>query len=474
MRTRGCPACVLSAVFVILVSNPTIASESIRLAAPVYPGAVPAVPAEGFQANPALILSFAGGKTLDCNGIKVARDMAGREIAPEQAGPVRDYAGPWCFLTKDPIDKVKAFYEKSIGKLQAVQGENGIHGYEAFTERAWFPGEGEAIREGYSRIGVSMHALGPPPVEGQTPAAPAMGDEQWAGQEAYAFYVQTRFFGAFLDGVDYLGDPSKRPTSDLDALYQQRKYLESAFFQHKAPDFKTADVLLTKQYESLRAERQKEAIMANISALQHQSATAPTAGPTAEEDAQFNRVMQDDPALRRQYMELTQQGMALMQQGKEDEANAVFDQIDELEASHPELAAMSAQQNARSAQAAARSAAGEDDIMKQRNARMDQAVWGTGLEMLDALDKAAYYTLIVIDTGYDGTEKDYSTDRNIIDAETAGTIPHQSVDAYRIAYPEAGPDVTAGGGGQEAAPGEKEKESVKDKAKKGLSKLLGH
>ena len=473
MKTRLCLACVASAALVTFVSYPSIARESRKLAAPIYPGAVAGVSADGVNVDPVFVLTFDGGKALDCGASTVARDIAGKEISPEQAGSPSDYTGPWCFLTRDPIDKVKAFYEKAIGKLQPVQGDNGLHGYEAFTERAWF--EGGESAPGYGHVGVSMHALGPPRVKGQQPPDPAMGDEQWEGQADYKFYAESRFFAGFIDAVAFFGEPDKRPISELDALYKKKSYLESAYFQRRGPDHEAVDAALGKKYDDLRVQRQQAAQMGTMQAYMQQAQSAPTTGPTAEEDARVNKAMANDPALQQRYVELTQKVQTLMMQGKMDEADAVMDEIDAMEAANPELAAVNAQQEARSAAISKQNQAKEDAIGAQGSNQLDQAVWGTNLEMLDAVDKEAYYTLIVIDNGYDESQKDFSRDRGVIDAETAGTIPHDRVDAWDVKYDAAGPATTASGGdAEEAAPEQKEKESVKDKAKKGLSKLFGH
>jgi len=315
----------------------------------------------------------------------------------------------------------------------------------------------------------SVHALPAPPVKGQQPAPAAMGDETWAGQADYGFYAQTRFFGGFMDAVDFFGDPSKRPPSDLDALYKQRNKLESAFFQHKGPQLEAVDATLRHQYDGLRAQRQQAAYTGTVSAYTQYGAQASQrpVGPTAEEDAQFNSVMANDPELQQRYVALTQQAMTLMQQGKDEEADEIFAQIDELEQQHPELAAQSQQQQARVAAAQAEDKAAEDAIRASGENQLDQAIWGTGLEMLGALDKEAYYTLIVIDSGFSESAKDYSKDRAIIEAETTGTIPHSRLGVFGVEYSGVGPAVVSGG----EQPAEEEKENVSSKLKKGFGKL---
>jgi len=442
----------IAAALIVVVSTAVAAGESRRLAAPVYSNAVPGVPADGAQVDPQLVLTFDGGKTLDC-----------------RATTVTGYApGSWCFLTRDPIDKVKAFYEKAAGTLHRVQNSDGVVSYQAFVERAWFPGNGESP-PGFAYSGVSMHALPAPPVKGQQPAPAAMGDATWAGQEDYGFYAQTRFFNAFMDAVDMFGDPSKRPISDLDKLYAQRNTIESAIFQRKGPAHEAVDVTLYNHYGELRGQRQQAAYSGTLSAYTQYGAQASqrSVGPTAGEDAQFNAVMEADPALQQRYVALTQQAMTLMQQGKDEEADAIFEEIDELEAAHPELAAMNGQQQARVAKAQAEDKAAEDAIRASGDNQLDQAIWGTGLEMLGALEKEAYYTLIVIDSGLTESAKDYSKDRTIIEAETKGMIPHTDLGVFGVKYADGGSSTV--NTGEQAEP--EQKEGLTSKFKKGFGKL---
>ena len=63
--------------------------------------------------------------------------------------------------------------------------------------------------------------------------------------------------------------------------------------------------------------------------------------------------------------------------------------------------------------------------MANYHSGMDKAIWGTWEDYIKAAEKEAYYTLIVIDRAFSGTEKDYSRDRALIAKETAGWSPHQ-------------------------------------------------
>lgn len=441
------------AALLLVVSIPSSAAESFRLAAPVYPNAVPGVPADGLPVDASVVLTYAGGRTIDCE-------------ANTRTG---DLVGPWCFLTRDPIDKVKAFYDKAVGTMYPVQNDAGAYGYQAFAERAWFPADGESMEAGYYYSGVSVHALPAPPVKGRKPAPAAMGDGSWSGQADFGFYAETRFFGVFLDAVDMFGAQDMRPVSDLDKLYAQRNRLESAFFQRKGPDHVPVSATLRHHYEQLRAEREDAARSATLSAAMQYNAQASqrAVGPTEDEDAQFNAVMGANPAQQQQYVALTQRAMMLMQQGKDEEADEIFAQIDELEQQHPELAGQAQQQQARVASAHAADIAAEQAIRASGDSQRDQAIWGTGLEMLDALDKEAYYTLIVIDMGLVESAKDYSRDHKVIEAATQGAIPHTRLDVFGIEYQGTGPSPDG-----TAIPSEPEKkESAGSKLKKGLRSL---
>ena len=452
MRSHRYLAGGIAAVLIFVASTAVAAGESRRLAAPVYPNAVPGVPADGAQVDSQLVLTFDGGKTLNCNATTVSGYLT----------------GPWCFLTRDPIDKVKAFYEKSAGTMQRVQSDRGAYGYQTFVERAWFPGNEESP-SGYDYTAVSVHALPAPPIKGQQPALAVMGDETWPGQEDYGFYAGTRFFRIFMDAVDIFDDPSKRPISDLDKLYTQRNKIESAIFQRKGPTHEAFDMTLENRYEELRSQRQQAAHSGTMTAyMQHgMQASQTPVGPTADEEARFNAVMEADPALQQRYVALTQQVMTLVQQGKDEEADAVLEEIDELEAAHPELAEMNSQQQARVAKAQAEDKAAEDAIRASGDNALDQAIWGTGLEMLGAVEKDAYYTLIVIDDGLPEDAKDYSKDRAIIEAATKGAIPHTDLGVFGIRYAEG--TWPAADTGEQPEPDKEE--SVGSKLKKGFGRL---
>lgn len=433
-----------------------LAADESDLVAPVYPGAVPAVLAEGVQAPPERIGTFGGIRALNCRA-----DRGG------------DFVGTWCFLSRDPIDKVKAFYDQAVAPMRPIQGENGERGFIVFVERAWYPGDG-GYPPAFGYSSVSMHALAPPrPC--CTPTNPSPGGNGFPGQEAYQFYAESRHFGGFLDGVDWFGDPTKRRREELDAVYRERSHLEPALFQVRGPEFETVGATLRRQYAALRSERQAAAQIAPISALTQRSQTRTAdAGPTAEEDAEFNRVMQQNPGLANEYVTLTQQVGSLMAQGKFDEADALLERIDELEQSNPELASLANQQQARSASISAAAQGQEDDIMAAMGRQMDEAIWGTATQYLDAIEPEAYYTLIVIDNALTGYERDYSRDRAVVEPETAGRVEQADLGFWGIRYRDptpAGVDVPASSRQPAAEPEPAEPEE--GRVRRGLRGLRG-
>lgn len=460
--------------------NAVYAADTDSLVAPVYTGAVPAVVADGANADAFYVRTFGGVKALDCSARTTSRDIAGKEISAKQAEAAGEFAGPWCFLSRDPIEKVKAFYDKAIAPMHPIQGEHGERGFILFTERAWYRGGGEDVA-GPRYSNVSIHALAPPRVLGSA-KSPELPQDGFEGQEAYKFYAQSQHFGMFVHGVDWFGDPSKRKPAELDALYKQYGHLESALFQRKAPTFETADVLLRTHYGQLSEQRQKAAAMIQVTGLRQQSANAGNndAGPTAAEDVQFNSVMQRNPQLAQRYMALTQQAMRLVAQGKDDEADAILDQIDALERSNPELAALNAQQEGRQTAIGTAQKSQEDALQTAGAKQTDEAIWGTALEYLKAIDNEDYYTLIVIDDALRGYEKDYSKDRASMDKETAGWVEPAALTGWNISYaqPSGTASSAAGSTRGAAAPApateqnERTDETPKEKVKKGLQGAL--
>lgn len=433
-------------------------ADSPKLVVPIYKGAVPGILADGVKANASYVGNFSGMKALDCTG----RIGSG---AAQQAG---EGAGPWCFLTRDPIDKVKAYYEKVIGPMHAINGEwqgrpgESVKAYAGYAERALIKSEFEA--EGFAYRGLSLHALPQPPVLGKETKNT---DDTWQGQEAFKFYSSSRHFGGFLDAVDWFGDPSKRKPDELHAVYKKHNRLESAFFQRKGTKLEAVDETLRVKRDAKRAQGQNKAMGAMPGQMSPaQMGQMPSAMPANQhgtpEDKEINAFMKKNPKVANRYVELTKKLNTLMQQGKFEEADAVDEELQQLINRHPELAALEGRADERSAAASAAGQARENQMMSNYGKQMDQAIWGNALDYINAVEKEAYYTLIVIDNGFKGNEKNYTRDHAVIAKETNGWVLHTNV--WDITYKQ-------GQGAQKTESAPEKKDAVGDTVKEGLKSL---
>jgi len=476
--------CIPVSVAALLTAAITAwATDNPKLAAPLYQGAVPAISADGIQVNPAFVGTFGGMKALDCRATTEARDFGGQVITPK-AGET--YTGPWCFLSKDPIDKVKAYYDKTIAPMHAVAGNYGrppepVKGYVVFTERAWFPGGGEAAAPGYGYTGVSLHALPSPP---NLPANKAKNsDDSWEGQETYQFYAGSRHFNGFIDAVDWFGDPSKRKPAELNAYYEKHKRIESALYQRKGPKQEAVDESLRAKYGEKSKQTAQNAIgmmpgqgqmdqmeqMMKMMQAGQMPAGMPMDPQAERDDAAFEAYMQKHPKVAARYAELSSEMNTLVQQGKFDEADAVDEELQKLIDDNPELAAIERGADERSAAASAAAQARENQAVANYQGGMDQASWATWQEYITAAEKEAYYTLIVIDRAFTGKEEQYSRDRKQIESESAGEPPHSEL-GFHYDYQQSGTAAapTAPAATQSA---KDTKPDVKDTFKKGLKSL---
>ncbi len=333
---------------------------------------------------------------------------------------------------------------------------------------------------GFGYNGVSLHALPAPPDRGKVKEVKTT-DDTWAGQEVYKFYAGTRHFGGLIEAVDWFGDPSKRKPAELDPIYKKYKHLESALYQRKGPKSEPVDETLSAKFSALQQQGLEKARSGMVPSTEQiaqmqQNAQRPQPMNLQEspEDAKFNAFMKHNPKVARRYTELTQQMITLGMQGKFDEADAVDGELQKLIESYPELAEMERQEDERSAAISATDQAQEDRAMADRQKQEDQAVWGTWLEYLEAVSKDDYYTLIVIDNGFRGDEKDYSRDHALLEKATAGWVSHPNI--WEFSYPQkqeaqaATPATTQSK--QQAKPEpENTKEKVGDAVKKGFDAL---
>ena len=481
----------------LMFSYSTVCSaDTPKLAAPVYKGAVPAMPADGIKVDTYYVGNFGNMKTLDCQATMESRDIAGKKISVKEAEKAGDSAGPWCFLSRDPIDKVKPFYDKAIGPMRAIQGtmqQNSsvkVPGYQVFAERAWFPG-GDESGPGYGYSAVSLHALPPP---GEPGKEAKNTDDSWEGQEAYKFFAGTRF-ACFMDAVDWFGEPGKHKQSELKAYYEKHKQVESALFQRKGPKLESVDETVGTKYLEKRKQDEQKAMsmvpgqgqgqmsqaqmmqMAQMAQMGQMPPPQPANTQGTPEDAEFNAFMKKNPKVANRYVELSKKLNTAMQQGNFDEADAVDEEMQKLVDDNPELAAIENRAEERSAKISAADQIKENQAMANSQKTMDQAVWGNCQEYIGAIEKEAYYTLIVIDNGLQGYKKDYTRDQAVIakEVEAQGWVSHQQVWGFSYAanqVPQTSKPTTPESK-TEAQPKEKSdtKDQVEDAVKKGFKSL---
>ena len=484
------------AIVILLFAGSTAwSADSPKLAAPIYKGAVPAVAADGLKVEPAYIGNFGGMKALDCQATTESRDIGGRVISTKEAQQTGNFLlGPWCFLSRDPIDKVKAYYDKAVGPMHAIQGtwertRETVRGYEVMAERAWFQGGDEAPGYGYSAV--SLHALPPP---GEPGKEAKNTDDSWEGQEAYKFYAGTRF-SCFIDAVDWFGEPGKHKQSELKAYYEKHKQVESALFQRKGPKLESVDETVGTKYLEKRKQDEQKAMsmvpgqgqgqmsqaqmmqMAQMAQMGQMPPPQPANTQGTPEDAEFNAFMKKNPKVANRYVELSKKLNTAMQQGNFDEADAVDEEMQKLVDDNPELAAIENRAEERSAKISAAGQMKENQAMANSQKTMDQAVWGNCQEYIGAIEKEAYYTLIVIDNGLQGYKKDYTRDQAVIakEAEAQGWVSHQQVWGFSYAanqVPQTSKPTTPESK-TEAQPKEKSdtKDQVEDAVKKGFKSL---
>ena len=484
------PVSVLTAALLFAYGT-AWSSDSPKLAAPIYKGAVPAIPANGIKVDTVYVGNFGGMKALDCKATIESRDIAGHVISAKEAQKSGDFLlGPWCFLSRDPIDKVKAFYDKAVGPMHAIQGtwertRVPVQGYEVKAERAWFPG-GDESGPGYGYSAVSLHALPPP---GEPGKEAKNTNDSWEGQEAYKFFAGTRF-GCFIDAVDWFGEPGKHKQSELKAYYEKHKQVESALFQRKGPKLESVDETVGARYLEKRKQGEQKAStmmpgqqmsqeqMAEMMQMAQMGQTPSPSSANAQgtqDDAEFNAFMKKNPKVANRYVELTKQLNTYMQQGKFDEADAVDEEMQKLIDENPELAAIEKRAEERNAKISSANQAKENQAMANYQKGMDHAVWDTCKEYIEATEKEAYYTLIVIDGALKGYQKDYSHDQTVIAKNDGGWVSHQQVWGFSYAADQSTSSAKPTTSEPQPTPESKAKpgtkEQVEDAVKKGFNSL---
>jgi hypothetical protein len=343
-----------------LLTMGPVAQGAGKLVAPVYPGAVPAVTGKA-----------PGGKPDSCEGR--------------------------CYLTKDPIEKVKAFYEKAVGPLKQAPQPYGQRSYGVMLEYALRSEEGAE----WSALGI--HALGPPL---NIPSDP----KKWQ-----QFYTRAGGpVGPLVHMVawtrDMEGYLNPYKPKDVDALARKYWHIQSKFYVMDAATGKRRDSVLSDQLRNRIGQLQGQALMGNIATQQSISASmgkegAKISAEDLQDDPEFNRIMNRKPALSKKYVALTQKTQQQMMTGKYDEAEKTMDEADKLLRSDPDVAKLMQRYDARdkrreavSANAKAQGSAAEAETYKKSS----RQIWDATVKTLEQMVKEGYSTYIVIDYALGG------------------------------------------------------------------------
>lgn len=459
--------CAVALVFPVLalalgVTAPAPAQAAKRVA-PVYPGAVPAV-----------VGKRADGAADPCEGR--------------------------CFLTKDPIGKVKAFYEKKLGALKATPQPYGQQSYGVMLEYA------NRSEAGAEWSDVEMFSLAPPPSAPKNAAQRQMAFQKGAlGWDAVSGPIHTLVYA-----TDWNNEPNPMTPykpADLAKLYEKYKHLQSYFYVRNAVTDATRADELGHQFDTSLDQVMKDSMMGNVSTQMAISQAANREGDKiaaedVQDDPEFDRIMKRKPALARKYSALGQKAQQQAMAGQQEEAMRTLDKADKLLRTDPEMAALMRRYDERekrrdavSAKARAQSQAaqsqGFDALAKNR--------WALAVKTLDAMAKEGYRTYFVVDFALEGkgVERDRAKlARKYTEPSNAPRELDLQARAYELAAKEVGvrlsgmtPEQVAAarGGASSAVAGaaakkpaqqkataqkkQEEENSVQEAAKKGL-KLL--
>lgn len=353
---RRCGRILLTTLTVVLYTGGIALAGAPALVAPIYSGAVPAV--QGHTPNDY-------GKPATIGKIS--------------ALPCGEHT--WCFLSKDPIGEVKAFYDKTLSPMRTLPAQAGERSYEVIAQEM-------TLGEMRDFAGVSVHALPPPP---------KITGEGMARGEAYK---NTRHFGDLAAGVAWMPGmmTATHTPHELDVLYAKHRHLESAFFVHDADHHgRSEDDLLHDKYQELGVA-QRSAAMQSMSAPTMPSAEmqARQRQQSKEDDAEMQRLMKRKPKLARKLQALSEQIQTAAARGDYQEAARLGKQMNKLAQSDPEVAAYMKKVRERDAAQNRATQQGYSDAQSNMVKGLGQANWGPWVKYLKALEPKAYRTLIVI------------------------------------------------------------------------------
>jgi hypothetical protein len=355
-------AVLAMALVLVQFALPALAEDGKKLIVPVYPGAVPGM---------------------------MGKSVAGKPKAMDEVNNV-------VYLSKDPIAKVKGFYDKAPGGLRPQVARNGQQSFGAYLEMA-FVGESVVL------AGTSMHSLG------ESSKVPVKGDQQpLLFQQLSGKNIAYYPFTVMAELVDWngKGDP-RRPykPQDLDAAYAKYHAVLSSFYAVNGATGKSRRAELVSTLQTNLQQRETK-IWSGDEASQKRNAKDTQrqqdklTAESAQDDPEFQRIMDRKPKLAQDFYNISMKMQKQLEQGQTEQAMQTNAEADKLLRSDPEMAALMRKWDEREAKHDANIAKRDSkgrDTRSQTTARVAKMRWDTSLETLNALAAEGYATYIVID-----------------------------------------------------------------------------
>lgn len=378
------------------------------------------------QSAPKLVAPvYTGATTLDCKN---------------------DDNGTKCiFLTKDSLDKVKAFYDKSVGGLH--QAKNGY----VMVLRSGKATEGEGT---YYTVFATAEIHGLPAAK--MPPASDPKAQQAAGQLKY-LQVMSGGIGWPQGGRRFTPDELKasglRPPEEFTKVFQQYRHLESSYYpEDKVTEAKKSydakRQAISQKYEQAGAaagartqssfEQMRKDQARQQQDMQRKAEEDCKRGPTAQQKAdheELKRILRKNSAERyNRFIAATakmekyqkERGCAPPRMTRDDPAMQNAMEVGQILQEDKEAMAFLEKVNKRDeasrpkntgAEAFQKNIQGNQQLLPQQ---MNEQ-WQAGLEYLAALDKIAYRTRIAISGEKFGADKGQAivTDRPKVEAQWA-------------------------------------------------------
>ncbi len=366
-----------------MLAGSAFGQSAPKLMAPLYPGAVSRV--------------TEGGKAVPCVSDKTWKFST------------------WCYVTNDPIDKVKAFYDQKVAPLEAIPGVvlggRGDDGKwkparsKGYWLRMQYIDSGEADEDHFGGVKVIARLPATVPAGDST----ALRDITMASPHFKPLAEQVAWEGGGVNEMmaKAMGRTS-HPLSELESLFTKNASLESMYFRAEVKDKKRVYA-----YEPLQRDMQAKAAQGAQQAqgradaapdeITKRNMARPSRNPSGDQDdKELNDLFQRKPALGNAYAAKAMQANEFIQKGQYREAAQAGKEGEQLVRNDPEGAAILKRRDERAAQrkaAGQKERAADEDRMKQDRAAVDKQQeyqrWGVWVDYLAAAQKLEHYATVI-------------------------------------------------------------------------------